>query len=82
MTTTVNGGTGTAAGLLFGPGADAAEALARQIMPARGRPGPGPAAAAWGHPEGRRARGRRHGRRLLDVRLDGLLLAGWRLTTT
>ena len=35
MTATVQAGPGTATNLLFGPGADAAEALARQIISAQ-----------------------------------------------
>jgi hypothetical protein len=79
MTTTVQAGPGTAANLLFGPGANAAEALAgqiksaetdldralRQLRPATRQAVVREAAAA--------AAG------LLDVRLDGLLLAGWRI---
>jgi hypothetical protein len=78
MTTTVNAGPGTATDLLFGPAANAAEALAQQILsagadldralrqlpPATQKAAVREAAAAVAG--------------LLDVDLDGLLLAGWR----
>jgi len=79
MTTTINGGSCTAAGLLFGPGADAAEALARQILPAQAdldralRRLPEATRKAALSEAAATAAG------LLDVRLDGLLLSGWRL---
>ena len=79
MTTTVNAGSGTAAGLLFGPGADAAEALARQILSVQAdldrtlRRLPEATRKAALREAAATAAG------LLDVRLDGLLLAGWRL---
>ena len=78
MTTTVNAGPGTATDLLFGPAVNAAEALARQIMSAETdldravrqlRPATRQAAV-------REAAATAAG--LLDVNLDGLLLAGWR----
>ena len=79
MTTTAHASPGTALGLLFGPGANAAEALARQIMTAetdldralRRLPQATQKAAV------REAAATAAG--LLDVRLDGLLLTGWRL---
>ena len=76
MTATVQAGPGTAMNLLFGPGADAAEALARQIKSAETdldrtlrqlRPATRQAAV-------RETAAAAAG--LLDVRLDGLLLAG------
>jgi hypothetical protein len=79
MTATVQAGPGTAVNLLFGPGTDAAEALARQIKSAETdldrvlrqlRPATRQAAV-------RETAAAAAG--LLDVRLDGLLLAGWRI---
>jgi hypothetical protein len=79
MTATVQAGPETAVNLLFGPGADAAEALARQIKSAETdldrvlrqlRPATRQAAV-------RETAAAAAG--LLDVRLDGLLLAGWRI---
>ena len=78
MTTTVQAGPGTAANLLFGPGANAAEALARQILSAP--TGLDQALErlpqATRHAAVREAAAAAAG--LLDVDLDGLLLAGWR----
>jgi hypothetical protein len=79
MTATVQAGPGTAMNLLFGPGADATEVLARQIKSAEAdldrtlrqlRPATRQAAV-------RETAAAAAG--LLDVRLDGLLLAGWRI---
>jgi hypothetical protein len=79
MTATVQAGPDTAVNLLFGPGAHAAEALAQQIKSAETdldralrqlRPATRQAAV-------REAAAAAAG--LLDVRLDGLLLAGWRI---
>jgi hypothetical protein len=79
MTPTVQAGPGTAMTLLFGPGADAVEALGRQITSAEtgldralGQLRPATRQAAV-----REAATAAAG--LLDVRLDGLLLAGWRI---
>ena len=78
MTTTVQAGPGTAANLLFGPGANAAEALAQQILSAP--TGLDQALErlpqATRHAAVREAAAAAAG--LLDVDLDGLLLAGWR----
>jgi hypothetical protein len=78
MTTTVQAGPGTAANLLFGPGANAAEALARQILSAP----TGLDQALERLPEATRHAAVREAAAaaagLLDVDLDGLLLAGWR----
>jgi hypothetical protein len=79
MTATVQAGPGTAMNLLFGPDANSAEALARQIKSAETdldralrelRPATRQAAV-------RETAAAAAG--LLDVRLDGLLLAGWRI---
>jgi hypothetical protein len=78
MTTPVSTGSGTATDLLFGPAANAAEALGRQIMSAdtdldralRRLP-EATRKAAIGEAAATAAR-------LLDVRLDSLLLTGWR----
>ncbi len=79
MTTTVNAGPGTAMSLLFGPGTDAAEALARQITSA----GTDLDRALQRLPEATRkaavAEAAATAAGLLDVKLDGLLLAGWRI---
>lgn len=78
MTTTVQAGPGTAANLLFGPGANAAEALAQQILSAP----TGLDQALERLPEATRHAAVREAAAaaagLLDVDLDGLLLAGWR----
>ena len=78
MTTTVQAGPGTAANLLFGPGANAAEALAQQILSAP--TGLDQALEqlpqATRHAAVREAAAAAAG--LLDVDLDSLLLAGWR----
>jgi hypothetical protein len=79
MTTTVNAGPGTATNLLFGPAANAAEALAGQILSAQAD-----LDRALGQlPEATRRAAVREaaaaGAGLLDVRLDGLLLSGWRI---
>ena len=79
MTTPVSTGSGTATDLLFGPDANAAEALGRQIMSAntdldralRRLPEATQKAAV--------AEAAATATRLLDVRLDALLLSGWRL---
>ena len=80
MTPSAAASPGTAANLLFGPGAHTAEPLARQIMSAAGteldqawRRLPQPTRQAALRETAAAAAG------LLDVRLDGLLLAGWRL---
>ena len=80
MTPSVQAAPGTAANLLFGPGANAAEPLARQIMSAAGtevdqtlRRLPQPTRQAALREAAAAAAG------LLDGRLDGRLLAGWRL---
>jgi hypothetical protein len=78
MTTTVNAGPGTATDLLFGPAANAAEALAQQILSAEAdldralRQLPPATQKAAVREAAAAAAG------LLDVDLDGLLLAGWR----
>jgi hypothetical protein len=78
MTTTVNAGPGTATDLLFGPAANAAEALAPQILSAEAdldralRQLPPATQKAAVREAAAAAAG------LLDVDLDGLLLAGWR----
>ena len=78
MTTTVQAGPGTATNLLFGPGANAAEALTRQILSAP----TGLDQALERLPEATRQAAVREAAAaaagLLDVDLDGLLLAGWR----
>lgn len=78
MTTTVQAGPGTATNLLFGPGANAAEALARQILTAP----TGLDRALERLPQATRQAAVREAAAaaagLLDVDLDGLLLAGWR----
>ena len=78
MTTTVQAGPGTATNLLFGPGANAAEALTRQILSAP----TGLDQALERLPETTRQAAVREAAAaaagLLDVDLDGLLLAGWR----
>jgi hypothetical protein len=78
MTTTVQAGPGTATNLLFGPGANAAEALARQILAAP----TGLDRALERLPQATRQAAVREAAAaaagLLDVDLDGLLLAGWR----
>jgi hypothetical protein len=78
MTTTVQAGPGTATNLLFGPGANAAEALARQILSAP----TGLDQALERLPQATRQAAVREAAAaaagLLDVDLDGLLLAGWR----
>jgi hypothetical protein len=78
MTTTVQAGPGTATNLLFGPGANAAEALARQILSAP----TGLDEALERLPQATRQAAVREAAAaaagLLDVDLDGLLLAGWR----
>jgi hypothetical protein len=77
MTATVGSSSVTAAGLLFGP--DAAEALARQILSAQADLD----RALRRLPEATRKAAVREAAvtaaGLLDVRLDGLLLSGWRL---
>ena len=79
MTTTVQAGPGTAANLLFGPAANAAEALAQQILSAP----TGLDQALEQLPEATRQAAVREAAAaaagLLDVDLDGLLLAGWRV---
>jgi hypothetical protein len=79
MTTTVNAGPGTATNLLFGPAANAAEALAGQILSAQADLD----RALAQLPEATRKAAVREaaaaGAGLLDVRLDGLLLSGWRI---
>jgi len=79
MTTIVNAGPGTAMSLLFGPGTSAAEALARQITSA----GTDLDRALQRLPEATRkaavAEAAATAAGLLDVKLDGLLLAGWRI---
>jgi hypothetical protein len=79
MTTTVNAGPGTATNLLFGPAANAAEALAGQILAAQADLD----RALAQLPEATRKAAVREaaaaGAGLLDVRLDGLLLSGWRI---
>jgi hypothetical protein len=79
MTTPVSTGPGTVTDLLFGPAANAAEALARHITSAE---------AGLDHALGRLPEPTRKAAvaeaaataaRLLDVRLDALLLTGWRL---
>ncbi len=79
MTTTVNASPGTATDLLFGSAAHAADALARQIMSAQTDLD----RALWRLPEATRkaavAEAAATAAGLLDVRLDGLLLSGWRL---
>jgi hypothetical protein len=79
MTTTAHASSDTALGLLFGPGANAAEALARQIMSAETDLD----RALRRLPEATRKAAVREAAAtaagLLDVRLDGLLLTGWRL---
>ena len=79
MTTTAHASSGNALGLLFGPGANAAEALARQIMTAESDLD----RALRRLPDGTRKAAVREAAAtaagLLDVRLDGLLLTGWRL---
>ena len=78
MTTTVNTGPGTATDLLFGPAANAAEALAQQILSAEAdldralRQLPPATQKAAVREAAAAAAG------LLDVDLDDLLLAGWR----
>ena len=78
MTPTVQAGPGTATNLLFGPGANAAEALAQQILSAP----TGLDRALERLPETTRQAAVREAAAaaagLLDVDLDGLLLAGWR----
>jgi hypothetical protein len=78
MTTTAQAGPGTATNLLFGPGANAAEALARQILAAP----TGLDRALERLPQATRQAAVREAAAaaagLLDVDLDGLLLAGWR----
>jgi hypothetical protein len=80
MTPSVQTAPGTAANLLFGSAADAAGPLARQITSAAGteldrtlRRLPEPTRQAAVREAAAAAAG------LLDVSLDGLLLAGWRL---
>jgi hypothetical protein len=79
LTTTATASSGTALGLLFGPGANAAEAIARQITSAETDLD----RALRRLPEATRKAAVREAAAtaagLLDVRLDGLLLAGWRL---
>ena len=78
MTTTAQAGPGTATNLLFGPGANATEALARQILAAP----TGLDRALERLPQATRQAAVREAAAaaagLLDVDLDGLLLAGWR----
>jgi hypothetical protein len=78
MTTTTQAGPGTATNLLFGPGANAAEALAQQILAAP----TGLDRALERLPQATRQAAVREAAAaaagLLDVDLDGLLLAGWR----
>jgi len=78
MTPTAQAGPGTAANLLFGPGANAAEALAGQILSAP----TGLDQALERLPQATRQAAVREAAAaaagLLDVDLDGLLLAGWR----
>ena len=78
MTTTAQAGPGTATNLLFGPGANATEALARQILAAP----TGLDQALERLPQATRQAAVREAAAaaagLLDVDLDGLLLAGWR----
>ncbi len=78
MTTTVDAGPGTATDLLFGPAANAAEALAAQILSAEADLD---RALRELPPATRQAAVREAAvavAGLLDVDLDGLLLAGWR----
>lgn len=79
MTTTVSTGSDTVAGLLFGPDADAGEALGGQILSAQTDLD----RAVRRLPEATRKAAIREAAvtaaELLDVRLDGLLLTGWRL---
>ncbi len=88
MTSTVQAGPGpgTAATLLFGPAANATEALAGRILAAQGwsaraLSARGPALAEL--PEATRKAAVREtaaaAAGLLEVRLDGLLLSGWRI---
>lgn len=74
MTTTAHAGPGSAANLLFGPAAKTAEALAGQLQLDR---------ALDQLPEATRKAAVREAAAaaagLLDVDLDGLLLAGWRM---
>ena len=74
MTTTAHAGPGTAANLLFGPAAKTAEALAGQLQLDR---------ALDQLPEATRKAAVREAAAaaagLLDVDLDGMLLAGWRM---
>ena len=79
MTPIIQAAPGTAAKLLFGPAADAAEALAGQILSAQGE-----LDRALGElPEATRKAAAREAAEasagLLNVELDGLLLSGWRL---
>ncbi len=78
MTTTVNAGPATATDLLFGPAANAADALAKQIMSAQKDLD----RSLQRLPEATRKAAIREtavtAAGLLDVRLDGLLLSGWR----
>jgi hypothetical protein len=79
MTTPISTGSRTATDLLFGPAANAAEALAGHILSAQAdldravRQLPEATRKAAVHEAAAAAAG------LLDVELDGLLLAGWRL---
>jgi len=79
MTMTVNAGPGTATDLLFGSAAHAADPLAGQIMSAQTDLD----RALRRLPEATRkaavAEAAATAAGLLDVRLDGLLLSGWRL---
>ena len=78
MTPTAQAGPGTATNLLFGPGANAAEELAQQILAAP----TGLDRALERLPQATRQAALREAAAaaagLLDVDLDGLLLAGWR----
>ena len=79
MTATVNTGPGTATELLFGPAANAAEALAEKILSAHADLDQ----TLQRLPEATRKAAVREAAAaaagLLDVELDGLLLSGWRL---
>ena len=79
MTTPVKTGSGTATDLLFGPDANAAEALARQIMPANSDLDRALRRLPEATQKAAVAEAAATAARLLDVRLDALLLSGWRL---
>jgi hypothetical protein len=79
MTTTVNAGPGTATNLLFGPAANAAEALAGQILSAQADLDRALAQLSEATRKAAVREAAAAGAGLLDVRLDGLLLSGWRI---